>query len=92
MNRQARNRRNPSITNKTTMEGKYYENGDCTILVLKILEQQTGSRLFICLRYSPNHKMYNIKFLTQQEFELWYANNELTGGYEFDDLSFKGLL
>jgi hypothetical protein len=71
------------------MEGKYFENGDSTVLVLKRLENEKEC-LIICLNYSSNHKVYDVRTLTEEEFNNWYLSNELKD-YWFDDCSFRGL-
>lgn len=71
------------------MEGKYFEDGDSTVLVLKRLQNEKEC-LIICLNYSSNHKVYDVRTLTEEEFKKWYLENELLD-YEFDDFSFRGL-
>jgi hypothetical protein len=71
------------------MENKYYENGDSIVLLIKVLQSNEG-KLFICLNYSCNHRMYNLDVLPESEFMKYFAGNEID--YEFDDLGFNGLL
>jgi len=60
---------------------RYYESGDSLIKVLNIIDSTEGS-LFICLRYSYNHKHFNIEINNKTEFEEYYEANEINDGDE----------
>lgn len=60
---------------------RYYENGDSLIKVLNIIDSTEGS-LFVCLRYSYNHRYFNIEINNEADFMEYYEANEINDGDE----------
>jgi hypothetical protein len=68
----------------------YYSGGDSICLLLKILEKENNEKLFICLRYSQNHKVYNLDTFNEEDFNEFFVENEIID-YKFDNLEYNGL-
>lgn len=70
---------------------KYFQNGDSTVLVLKILESDMG-KLIVCLVQSFNHNIFYLETYTKKEFEEWFLNDPMDEDFEFDPIIGKNLL
>jgi hypothetical protein len=66
------------------MENAYYNCGDSCILVLKIINDRIKGNLYLCLKYSLNHKIYNLETIEEEDFNEFFSNNKIEG-FEFID-------
>jgi hypothetical protein len=58
---------------------RYYENGDALIKVLGIIKTDLDD-MFVCLKYSYNHNVFNIETYLKNDFLDWFEANELNDG------------
>ena len=72
------------------MEGKYYTCGDTAILVLKILNSDSGD-IYLCLCFSFNHRNYSVMSINQDDFmEFYYINPDEDSSFDCES-TYPGL-